>query len=373
VNVLFLDQFSELGGAQRVLLDTASASQARGWKVRVALPGSGPLVEKLRSRGIAVTEIACGPYRSASKSVADLFRFGSDLGRQRRVIAGLTKDADLIYVNGPRLLPAAALVSRGRIPVLFHAHHHVSQGLALRLAGGSIRRAGATVIACSQSVLDSYREYCDHGAVVPNGVSEIEFRQRDHIRRIGVVGQINPHKGQAEFVRAAEILHAEFPDVRFVIRGAPLFPDSSYLRFVQKQAQGLPIDFPGWSDDTAGIMNDLDLLVVPSRSEGMGRVVIEAFSAGVPVVAYGVGGIPEVITDGESGFLVREITPEALARQLRDVMRSDPTALQRIAANARRSWEHNYSVTLYQQRITQLMECLARRSKSETAAQLQHT
>jgi glycosyltransferase involved in cell wall biosynthesis len=367
VRVLFLDQFSELGGAQRVLFDTACAARERGWPVQVALPDDGPLVDQLRSCGFPVARIACGPYRSGSKSVGDLLHFSSDLRQQRRVIGDLARETDLIYVNGPRLLPAAALVSRGRIPMLFHAHSHV-EGLARRFACGSIRRARATVIACSQSVLDVFREGSRGAAVIPNGVAEIPFHKRAGISRIGVIGRIHPDKGQAEFVRAAAILHSEFPRVQFVIGGAPLFANSAYLRSMEELARGLPVEFLGWRDDIGAVLSELDLLIVPSKQEGMGRVIIEAFSTGVPVVANAVGGITEVIEDSVNGFLVREHSPEALARRIGEIIRSDASALQGIAANARHDWERNYNLTLYQQRITQVMECMTRQSAHETEA-----
>jgi glycosyltransferase involved in cell wall biosynthesis len=366
VRLLFLDQFSELGGAQRVLLDTVSAACCRSWTVQVALPGYGPLVPQLRQLGAAIASIPCGPYRSGAKSIADLLHFSSDLRAQRRVIGDLARDADLIYVNGPRLLPAAALVSRGRIPILFHAHSHIEQGLARRLASGSIRRPGATVIACSQSVLDNFRECTRAAAVIPNGVAEMPFRERNRISRIGVIGRISPEKGQAEFVRAAAALQTEFPCARFVVCGTPLFGDSAYDESVRALARGLPVDFLGWRDDIAMVLSELDLLVVPSKQEGMGRVIIEAFSAGVPVVAFAVGGIPEVIREEETGFLVRERTSEALARRIGEIMSSDPGSIRRIVLNARRAWEHDYTLATYQNRIMQVIQCMGRR---EPAAQ----
>jgi glycosyltransferase involved in cell wall biosynthesis len=171
-------------------------------------------------------------------------------------------------------------------------------------------------------------------------------------------------------VRAAALLHTEFPGAQFVICGAPLFADSSYLSHVQALANGLPVEFIGWREDIAPVLSELDLLIVPSRQEGMGRVVIEAFSAGVPVIASAVGGIPEVVTDRETGFLVRDTSAVSLAQCIREAMRADPAGLRRIAANARRVWERRYTVDLYQKRITEWMERVAadRRSERETPA-----
>ncbi|HYL39334.1 MAG TPA: glycosyltransferase family 4 protein [Bryobacteraceae bacterium] len=365
MNILFLDQFSDLGGAQRVLLDTVDAALERGWNAWTALPAGGPLIEQLGSRNVPLIEIPSGPYRSRTKGVADWLRFGSDLRKQNRILEDLASGVafDLIYVNGPRLLPAAAtLAARRRLRVLFHAHSHIPQRVSLRLAGRSIRRAAAAVAACSHSVLASFLRYADPAklCVIPNGVPEIEFRRREsrHKRdwRIGLIGRIGPEKGQAEFVRAAALLHARFPSATFVICGAPLFAEPAYYETVRRLAQGLPVEFLGWREDVAPVLAGLDLLAAPSGYEGMGRVIIEAFSAGVPVVAFPSGGIPEVVIDGKNGFLTPDRSPEALAARIAHVMTSDPGTLETIVANARRNWEQCYTLEIYQQRITDWME-----------------
>ena len=354
----------------------------RGWRAWAALPPGGPLVNRLASLDVSVVEIPCGPYRSGAKSLPDLFRFGGDLMRQVRLAKDLMNRIgfDLIYANGPRLLPAAALAARGRVPVLFHAHSHVGQALAHKLVSWSIRRSGAAVAACSHSVMAQFRDYVvpRKQFVIPNGVRELPFRKRDFPRdgkwRIGVIGRISPEKGQAEFVRTAALLNGEFPDAQFFLCGAPIFGDTRYFDHVQRLARGLPIEFLGWREDIAAVLSDLDLVVVPSKLEGMGRVVVEAYAAGVPVIAFAVGGIPEVVTDRETGFLVADKTPQGLAGCIREVMRANPADLHRIAANARRAWETHYNTRIYQDRITELIERLAsdRPAERGTEARLLH-
>jgi glycosyltransferase involved in cell wall biosynthesis len=379
VKILFLDQFSEPGGGQRVLLETVEGAQRKSWQAWAALPSGGPLIEQLRSRNVAVIEIPCGPYRSRAKGLADVLRFESDLKKQNQILGDLTSRItfDLIYVNGPRLLPAAAkLGSRKRYPILFHAHSHILQSTARMLAGWSVRRAGAAVVACSNSVLEPFRRYADPArlTVIPNGVPEIQFRSREFSPagnwRIGLIGRIAPEKGQAEFVHAAALVHSRFSNATFVVCGAPLLAGPAYYETVQRLARGLPVEFLGWREDVASVLAKLDLLAVPSKYEGMGRVVVEAFSAGVPVVAFPVGGIPELVIDGETGFLTRETSPEALAARIGDILATEPRALQLIVANARRSWEQSYTLELYEKRITEWIERQVSdwRATHETAA-----
>jgi len=111
---------------------------------------------------------------------------------------------------------------------------------------------------------------------------------------------------------------------------------------------------------------------MPSQDEGMPRALLEAFSAGVPVVAFPTGGISEVIVDGETGFLTRGNSPEALAARIREALAGGPDLLSTVALNARKSWEQSYSLARYQQRITAVMENLvaASRAERETPAPL---
>jgi glycosyltransferase involved in cell wall biosynthesis len=181
-----------------------------------------------------------------------------------------------------------------------------------------------------------------------------------------VIGRISPEKGQVEFLRAAALLAARMPDARFVICGAPLFGDRSYYLEVLRLAAHLPVEFLDWQEDVSVVMRDLDVLVIPSRQEGMPRVLLEAFSAGVPVVASPVGGMPEVIEDGVTGFLAWE----DLGTTLEDVLGSDRKRLVNVARNARRQWERRYTVETYRMGITNLMEQCVRHPRSETAEPL---
>ena len=376
MKILFLDQFSELGGAQQTLLDTIDAFQRNGWHAHVLLPGRGPLVEKLQSLAVPVDEISCGPYRAGAKTAADSVRFAMDLRHQIRAIqaAAAQNDFDLIYVNGPRLMPAAALASRGT-RIVFHAHSHV-YGMAARPLHWGIRKAQA-VIGCSNSVLEALRGCAQNVYIVPNGVRDVGYRERafgaDGKWRFGMIGRIAPDKGQSEFTGAAAILARQLPGAQFVICGATQFGDSSnYFDAVRQQARDIPMEFIPWQPDAAPVLRELDLLVVPSKREGMARIIVEAFSAGVPVIAFPAGGIPEVVVDGETGFLTHDFSIEALASRIREAIAA-PEQLRQVASNARQAWSRLYTISAYQARITPLIERVASRTEHETAVLQPHT
>jgi glycosyltransferase involved in cell wall biosynthesis len=122
-----------------------------------------------------------------------------------------------------------------------------------------------------------------------------------------------------------------------------------------------------WQDDVAPVLAGLDLLVIPSVQEGMPRILLEAFSAGVPVVATP----PEAIEDEVTGFLVPESFPESFARRISDLMTGDPERLARVARNARDEWRRRYTVARYRDEIISLLQDLVsdRQAEAEIAIQ----
>ena len=350
MKILFLEQFSELGGGQRNLLDLLPGMIGRGWEAIVASPGRGPLFDKARAAGAETTVIKFGDYSPGRKSVADAVPFAFDTARLLRFVAGV--DCDLISVGGARLLPGVAMGASGR-PVIFQALHYLEDALALRVARRAIRYAGATVVANSRHVA---RLFGDDVRVVYQGVEQIPFRARPGKRRIGLIGRIAPMKGQTDFLRAAQLMMGQIPDARFVICGSPMFCPDSYMAEVRKCAEGLPVEFLGWREDVGEVLAELDLLIVPStEAEATTRVVLEAFSAGVPVVAYAVGGIPEVVRDGVNGFLVEEAGrgPALLARTIIEVLGMDLTG---VVWRARRDWEERFTVERYREEMIEVYE-----------------
>ncbi len=367
MNILFLDQFSDLGGAQRCLLELLPAIRERGWQAHVAAPGDGALRERATAAGATYHQIRCGPYESGGKSIADMLRFARQLPQLAKQIAELARDcgAELVYVNGPRLLPPARVGLRGSIPLIFHCHSHLRQRYARWLAGLSLD--GATVIANCRFTSDPLRPYvsprqlhvvyCGTASPCCSGLSS-----RVGVTRIGIVGRIAPEKGQLTFLQAARRLP---PGYQFVVCGAPLFENqaaSAYLEQLHGAAAGLPVEFLGWRDDVSTVLRGLDLLVVPSTSgEATTRVIFEAWAAGVPVIASRVGGIPEILSDEETGYLVPPNDPGALAARIRA---ADPDALTRIAGAALRAVRERYSLAHYQERIVSILASVGQSARA---------
>lgn len=366
MKILILDQFGEFGGAQMCLLMSLEALLARGWEVAVGLPGNTGMFRRVCEMGLQTFSISLGPYRQGRKSAADLGRFLTQTPRLAAKIRSLARGfgADLLYLNGPRLLPAAALARVG-IPVLFHAHSCVAGGAVHRLAGEALRRLPATVVACCRSVASCWKRFVEphRVSIVFNGVAgppAMRRRKGDHTT-IGCIGRISPEKGQMEFVAAAAAIHRALPHCRFAIYGAPLFSDDAarYAERVHAAARGLPIEFPGWSADVYQALAQIDLLLVPSATgEATTRVIPEAFAAGVPVVAFASGGIPEVIEPGCTGFLVR--SAEEMAACAIDLLCAGRDQLCSISQAARNAWETRFTPQCFQLRLLEAVKSAAR-------------
>lgn len=363
-NILCIDQFPKLGGGQRSLLDMLPAFSERGWRPSVAIPGDGPFPAMLRSRGYPTNSFACGSYTSKKKPLAQILKFALELPKLVDFLGELVeaRKTDLLYVNGPRLIPPAAWVAwRRGIPLVFHCHNRLLQHSAITLTGQALELASAHVIACCHYAADPLREYVapERMRILYNGIAEMAIggrRSPDRIRRIGVIGRVEQGKGQLEFVQAARMISKESPECRFAVIGAPLFSGLKYYRKVVASSRDLRVDFVDWQNDIAKIYSELDLLVVPSSPlEATTRVILEAYSAGVPVVAFPFGGIPEILQDGQTGFLAKAVTAEALAQRILSVLRMDRASVEAVVKRAREEWNSRFALRPYQDSVCSVL------------------
>ena len=120
---------------------------------------------------------------------------------------------------------------------------------------------------------------------------------------IGAVGRLSEEKGMDILVDAMPRILSEFPSLTLLIAGVG--PLKNLLeRRARDQGVGAHIHFLGYRNDIERLLRDIDLLVMPSKTEGFPLVLLEAMASGVPVVASNVGGIPEIVSDRNEGILV---------------------------------------------------------------------
>jgi glycosyltransferase involved in cell wall biosynthesis len=136
------------------------------------------------------------------------------------------------------------------------------------------------------------------------------------------VGRLTRQKGVHDLLEALAILRREGRPLDLTIVGDG--PERANLK-ARARALGLPVTFTGevTPDEVAYHLRDKRVFVLPSLEEGLGLVVAEALTQGVPVVATRSGGIPDLLVDPESGLLVPPSSPPALADAIRAVVTDD--------------------------------------------------
>jgi len=152
-------------------------------------------------------------------------------------------------------------------------------------------------------------------------------------RAVGVVARLTPIKGLSHFLEAASLVLARMDNVVFILVGdGPLRPS------LEKQAADLGIQrqvrFLGSRTDVPLLLQVLDVAVLTSLSEACPLALLEYMAAGRAIVATRVGGVPEILDDGKTGYLVPAADPVALAERIRALLQ-DGAEKQRLATNAR--------------------------------------
>jgi glycosyltransferase involved in cell wall biosynthesis len=132
---------------------------------------------------------------------------------------------------------------------------------------------------------------------------------------IGMVGRLENIKGPEHFIESIPIVSERFPDTEFLLVGEGSLRDRLESRCKERNISGRVI-FTGWREDVPDILKVLDIVVLPSLNEAVGRTLIEAGASGKPVVATKVGGVPEIVRDNETGLLVPAANADSLARAL---------------------------------------------------------
>jgi glycosyltransferase involved in cell wall biosynthesis len=167
--------------------------------------------------------------------------------------------------------------------------------------------------------------------VVPLGRDTTEYDPRMHSRRkarhryslpqhrpiVGVLGRLDPQKGQEEFLRSLPSVLERRPDVCYVIAGDETRGEEGYRSYLIDLARRLGVSesvrFLPFTEDVPEFLAAIDVFVLPSYSETFGLVLIEAMAMKKPVVATSAGGVPEIVENGLDGILVPPKDEKALA------------------------------------------------------------
>ncbi len=365
MNLLHLTSSRFFGGPERQMLElalelkphcqTTIASFSEGGRCR-------DFLRHARERGIDAVSVAADTPRlfAAKRDVVSLLR---------------ETDADVLICHGYKAGIIGLLAARSAgVAVIAVSRGWTAESPRVRLYESLDRRVLRQmehVVCVSHGQAEKvFRAGVDRISVIHNAVRCERFATASIISRtqlanyfpspprliVGAAGRLSPEKGFEILVQAAAEVRAQCPDVGFV-----LFGDGPLRSLLQDQATACGLEdwfvMPGFRDDLDELLPSLDLFCSSSYSEGLPNVILEAHAAGVPVVATAVGGTPEVVDDGQTGFLVPAGCPSALAGPIIRLA-SDASLSERMGAAARDRVREQFSFPAQATSYRQLFDTL---------------
>jgi glycosyltransferase involved in cell wall biosynthesis len=297
------------------------------------LAGDGPLVDMLDHAGVRTSAL---DWWRGVRDPAGAWRFWRRLRPQKFHVAQL-------HFGGRSVCWLTRAATGARI--IRHLHSRILEPHGLRPAYFSARGANI-VVAASQAVacrvVDGPARVIYAGVNVPPGDAPA-WRRRDTSEIVlGTAGRLVELKGLEYLLHAANALRNEFPTLRVEIAGTG--PQRAKLeQTVGQLGLGERVEFLGWVRDLNSILPRWDVFVMPSLEEGFPVAALEAMAAGLPVVATPVGGVPELIEDGKTGWLVPPGDAQALVSRLRLVL-CDPEGRLTIGAAAQARVRDHFSL-----------------------------
>jgi glycosyltransferase involved in cell wall biosynthesis len=359
-SVAFVIPNMEIGGAETDVLNLSRGLLTKSGSVAVVARG-GKLLEELRKDGVACFEIPMD-----ARSLISIVRAAWSLsGTAMRENWGIL-NAQSAYTTITCALCRLFMVLRGklRLPTLITTIHAIGRKEDTRVDRSYLRPVRWILRTLPRRVIfESYYEmnqvfperappFC---TVIHNGVADRYFDstdRRDEVRSslgiagagaiIGIVAALIPLKGHRYFLEGAAYVVKQFPKIRFLIIG-----DGPERANLEKMARQLELDnhvlFLGPRRDVERLLSAMDIFVLASLRESFPLSIREAMAMGCPVVATQVGGIPELIHDGETGYLVPPADGIALGKALVKLL-ADPELRCRVAENGRREAAAKYGI-----------------------------
>jgi glycosyltransferase involved in cell wall biosynthesis len=341
--ILFVGHSPLQGGAELCLDTTLRHLERVDRVIRAVLPWEGPMAQSARDLGIPVSIVplswwshwppSAWYYKTLLLSVVPNVCRLLALIRRHRI--------DLVYTNTSCIFESAIAAALAGVPHVWHVHEVVQPGrgqssrvLPVWLTKKLVYRLSDRILFESQSARRAFEEgkSSPRSRVVYNSVrfpdlpeggstdgrkDRLGFGPDDLV--IGCVGQLIDRKNPALLVRAmARLRH--LPNVKAVFVGSgPLRDEMSAL--INQLGLNNRCRLLGFQDDVRWVMNAIDILVLPSRQESFGLVLVEAGAFGKPVIATRVEGPSEIVADGETGFLIGNDDEADLAAKLETLCR----------------------------------------------------
>ena len=352
MNILQVSSASSFGGGERYVADLTNSLIARGHDLYVAVRPRSPLIRHLQ---LPPERILTLPLRNALdvQSAHELERF---VRRQRIEVvhAHMARDYSLASYAARRNRETKFVATRH---VLFHLNrlhrHTLAQATRVIAVSAAVAKALRSQKILSESQI----------AVIPNGIDVDRFaRARASFDRVqflrgmglgpdcllvGSVGELRTLKRHDDFIRAAAMIVARFPETQFVLAGL----DTSASGEVRKELEKLVVElglndcfyFLGWLDNAERLLCALDVFVSASETESFGLAIAEAMAVGTAVVATATEGAQEVIEDQKTGVLAPIGDAARIAENVCALL-GDPEKRKEMGARAKEAANTRFSL-----------------------------
>jgi glycosyltransferase involved in cell wall biosynthesis len=355
---------AKLGGGGKSLLSILKRIDDFGWRAQVVVPGEGPFTDALRDLGVPSRVFPYeGPdWRHPVRAWRNFVAW--------RCILAQTAPA-IIHANGFEISRSFAFAARSmKVPFITHVRFPV-EPTGIRWVLRGFPRPAAFVFnshALRDRLWPSIAALAPSSKafVVHNAVDLEEFTPAPWPDappyRVGIIANFAPFKRHEDFIRTAALVAAEGIDAEFWIVGDDT-EGKGRRRVLEELAASLGqqqrVKFLGHRKDVPEVIRQLHVVVLTSQFEPFGRAVIEAMACGRPVVATRDGGVPEIIDEGETGFLAEVGDCAALARAIATLLR-DREQWERLSRNAAEAARRRFSLEAHVARIAGIYDELLR-------------
>lgn len=372
-NILFLHAGAEMYGADKVMLDLIKRLDKNKYNPLVILPTNGVLVDALKKENINVVVMPYPIMRRKFFNPKGMIQYAFGMVKYTNKITRIAKQhhIDLIHTNTAATLEGSFVSKRLHIPQLWSIHEIiVSPQIMYKVTSNLIAKYSSITITDSKAVkehLDASGYFKENAVkVIYNGVDSNRFKPDNDCsylyeewnipksaRIIGMMGRVNSWKGQGDFLKAANIIMAKFPDVYTVFVGAAFegeeWREKELADAIAQSPYKNRIINKGYRTDSEGIYKLYDVFVLPSTNpDPLPTVVLEAMATGKPIVGYKHGGVCEMVKDGCNGLLAEVRKPEDLANKIEALLEDDEKRTI-MGENSRKRLLEKFSIEAYVQ------------------------
>jgi glycosyltransferase involved in cell wall biosynthesis len=358
--IVMIHQGSELYGSDRSFVTTLCALRLcyPDAAIDAVLPEPGPLVEHVARYASRIIYQEGGVLRKKSLKTRPFHTFCSTIMTWLR-FRTMFRTYDICYVNTVVCVAAIAAL-RGRPGGTYVHAREIPKALTSYVFKALLRFSRASLLYNSRATAMAFGlpGRVIHNGVEDFGVSAPVAARRDRMLRLVIIGRINPWKGQ-QFVLDAlrnrgNALSVEVRIVGDVFAG---YEDLLVDLWETANACSQDIAIVRFTPNPAAHYAWADFVLVPSiLPEPFGRVAIESFAAGRPVIASAAGGLREIVTDGETGLLFEPNNAEDFVRAIERALSMSEGAYESMAAAARRKYLGSFTVDSYMRAITEAVK-----------------